>query len=127
MPSGSTSPVDEQSHFELVSEEKRRRNTAASGESIHKIQDDARPPTSYAARFRNKRKQATLNLERSISDLSGRAADLEREAADLRRENGWLKEIVILKSHRAALAQDRAPDSGSKGGGSGRQNNNGTE
>jgi len=26
---------------------------------------------------------------------------LEQEAADLRRENGWLKEIVVLKSGRA--------------------------
>lgn len=24
--------------------------------------------------------------------------ELEQEAADLRRENGWLKEIVVLKS-----------------------------
>jgi hypothetical protein len=39
-------------------------------------------------------------LQRSISDLTGRAEDLEREAADLRRENGWLKEIVMLKSSR---------------------------
>lgn len=26
--------------------------------------------------------------------------ELEREAAELRRENGWLKEIVMLKSKR---------------------------
>ncbi|EIN13662.1 hypothetical protein PUNSTDRAFT_20169, partial [Punctularia strigosozonata HHB-11173 SS5] len=58
-------------------EEKRRRNTAAS------------------ARFRNKKKSQILSLERTISDLTGRAEDLEREAADLRRENGWLKEIII--------------------------------
>ena len=47
-----------------------------------------------------KKKQWTLNLERSISDLSGRVEELEREAAELRRENGWLKEIVMLKSKR---------------------------
>ncbi|KAL1738640.1 hypothetical protein HDZ31DRAFT_16016, partial [Schizophyllum fasciatum] len=57
-------------------EEKRRRNTAAS------------------ARFRIKKKQKTLNLERSVADLTGRAEELEKEAADLRRENGWLREIV---------------------------------
>ena len=39
-------------------------------------------------------------MQRSISDLTGRAEDLEREAADLRRENGWLKEIVMLKNSR---------------------------
>ena len=26
---------------------------------------------------------------------------MEQEAADLRKENGWLKEIVVLKSSRA--------------------------
>lgn len=52
------------------------------------------------ARFRVKKKQWTLNLERSITDLSGRVEELEREAAELRRENGWLKEIVMLKSKR---------------------------
>ncbi|KIJ68640.1 hypothetical protein HYDPIDRAFT_106870 [Hydnomerulius pinastri MD-312] len=62
-----------------VTEDKRRRNTAAS------------------ARFRIKKKQKTLNLERTVSDLTGRTEELEREAADLRRENGWLKEIVLLK------------------------------
>ncbi|GJE87813.1 bZIP domain-containing protein [Phanerochaete sordida] len=66
----------------VLAEEKRRRNTAAS------------------ARFRVKKKQWTLNLERSITDLSGRVEELEREAAELRRENGWLKEIVMLKSKR---------------------------
>ncbi|KAJ7655192.1 hypothetical protein DFH06DRAFT_494164 [Mycena polygramma] len=65
-------------------EDKRRRNTAAS------------------ARFRIKKKQRTLDLERSVSDLSGRADELEREASDLRRENGWLKEIVMLKGGRLA-------------------------
>jgi hypothetical protein len=44
-----------------------------------------------------------VNLQRSISDLTGRAKDLEREAADLRRENGWLKEIVMLKNSPADL------------------------
>jgi len=63
-----------------------------------------------AARFRIKRKQKTINLERSVSDLSGRAEELEKEVADLRRENGWLKEIVMLKSSRfaaVASAQQR--------------------
>jgi hypothetical protein len=53
-----------------------------------------------SARFRVKKKHRTLDLERSVSDLTGRAEDLEREAADLRRENSWLKEIVMLKSSR---------------------------
>jgi hypothetical protein len=45
-----------------------------------------------------KKKIKTVNLERTVSDLSGRVDELEQEAADLRRENGWLKEIVVLKS-----------------------------
>jgi hypothetical protein len=56
------------------------------------------------ARFRIKKKQKTINLERSVSDLTGRAEELEREATDLRRENGWLKEIVMLKGTRFASA-----------------------
>lgn len=56
------------------------------------------------ARFRIKKKQKTINLERSVSDLTGRAEELEREVTDLRRENGWLKEIVMLKGTRFASA-----------------------
>ncbi|KAI8983419.1 hypothetical protein BD414DRAFT_418338 [Trametes punicea] len=75
-----------------IAEDKRRRNTAAS------------------ARFRIKKKLWTLNLERTISDLSGRVEELEREAAELRRENGWLKEIVMLKSKRfAGVVPDLEP------------------
>jgi hypothetical protein len=43
----------------------------------------------------------THSLERDVTDLSGRVDELEQEATDLRRENGWLKEIVMLKSGRA--------------------------
>jgi ribosomal protein L12E/L44/L45/RPP1/RPP2 len=34
---------------------------------------------------------------------------LEQEASDLRRENGWLKEIVMLKSRRPATGYLSAP------------------
>ncbi|KAK7694266.1 hypothetical protein QCA50_001446 [Cerrena zonata] len=70
------------------------------GESLAITEDKRRRNTAASARFRVKKKQWTLNLERSISDLSGRVEELEREAAELRRENGWLKEIVMLKSKR---------------------------
>jgi len=53
-----------------------------------------------SARFRIKKKQRTLQLERTVSDLSSRAEELEREATELRRENGWLKELVMLKGGR---------------------------
>ncbi|KAF8140039.1 hypothetical protein EV363DRAFT_1153378, partial [Boletus edulis] len=79
-----------------VTEDKRRRNTAAS------------------ARFRVKKKLKTLSLERTVGDLTGRADELEREANDLRRENAWLKEIVLLKGRNIAAlnfgSQASAPD-----------------
>ena len=56
----------------------------------------------HIARFRTKKKLKTINLERSVSDLTGRAEELEREVADLRRENGWLKEIIMLKGTQFA-------------------------
>ncbi|KAH7924018.1 hypothetical protein BV22DRAFT_1047799 [Leucogyrophana mollusca] len=55
------------------------------------------PDTGDQTRFRIKKKQRTLNLERTVADLTGRTEELEREASELRRENGWLKEIVLLK------------------------------
>ena len=57
-----------------------------------------------------------LNLEQTVSELSGRADTLEREAADLRRENGWLKEIVMLKGSRMAgidISPHNIPSQGS--------------
>ncbi|TCD68838.1 hypothetical protein EIP91_009705 [Steccherinum ochraceum] len=93
-------PNDGEGDQIVIAEDKRRRNTAAS------------------ARFRVKKKQWTLNLERSITDLSGRVEELEREAAELRRENGWLKEIVMLKSKRfgsgAGSAEQEASPSSSE-------------
>lgn len=64
------------------------------------------------ARFRIKKKQRNLNLERTVSDLTGRAEELEREATELRRENGWLKEIVMLKGRTL-----RGADGGDEGEG----------
>jgi len=66
------------------------------------------------ARFRIKKKHNTIALERSVTDLTGRAQALEREVAELRKENHWLKEIVMMKgaqfaasnpSHQEALRQ----------------------
>jgi len=74
------------------------------GEQTAVVEDKRRRNTAASARFRVKKKQWTLNLERSITDLSGRVEELEREAAELRRENGWLKEIVMLKSKRFGSA-----------------------
>src|SRR5882762_57097 len=73
-----------------------------------------------AARFRVKKKQKTIALERTVSDLTGRAEELEREVGDLRQENGWLKEIVVLKgtqnvaNNRLALGQAAASATGER-------------
>ena len=39
-------------------------------------------------------------MERTVTSLSRQVDELEREAADLRRENGWLKEIVMLRTRK---------------------------
>jgi len=62
-------------------EDKRRRNTAASGEGCQPSMSDSRS---------------------EVTDLTGRTDELEQEAADLRRENTWLKEIVVLKGRHLA-------------------------
>jgi hypothetical protein len=87
-----------------VTDEKRRRNTAASGKfsrGLPVLMSNKQSP----ARFRIKKKQRTVHLERSVSDLKGRAGELEKEVADLRRENSLLKEIVILKGSQHIAAQ----------------------
>jgi hypothetical protein len=60
-----------------ASEDKRRRNTAAS------------------ARFRAKKKEREAALERKSKELETRVSELERECEALRRENGWLKGLVV--------------------------------
>jgi len=94
------SPEVEQTEAERndIADEKRRRSTAASGKEHFLVERLTWFPNYiYPARFRIKKKNKTITLERSVSDLTGRAEELEREATDLRRENGWLKEIVMLK------------------------------
>ncbi len=60
-----------------MAEDKRKRNTAAS------------------ARFRAKKKEREVALERRSKDLEGRVSELERECEQLRRENGWLMGLVV--------------------------------
>lgn len=60
-----------------TSEDKRRRNTAAS------------------ARFRAKKKEREQALEKRSRDLENKVNELERECEGLRRENGWLKGLVV--------------------------------
>ena len=71
-------------------------------------------PSVLIARFRVKKKLKTVNLERTVSDLSGRVDELEQEASDLRRENTCLR-IVALKSSRARTDDPQAGPSNSQG------------
>ncbi len=55
---------------------------------------------------------------------------MEQEAADLRRENGWLKEIIVLKSGRARgglAGPSQAPSSHDSQGGGGESEEVGSE
>ncbi|KAF8326590.1 uncharacterized protein EI90DRAFT_3069861 [Cantharellus anzutake] len=58
-------------------EDKRRRNTAAS------------------ARFRAKKKERELAMDKHAKELEGKVSNLERECESLRRENGWLRGLVV--------------------------------
>ena len=69
-----------------ASEDKRRRNTAAS------------------ARFRLKKKEREAALEGKARELESKVLELERECEALRRENGWLKGLVVGVTGAAAQA-----------------------
>lgn len=69
-------------------------------------------------------------MERTVTSLSRRVDELEREAAELRRENGWLKEIVMLRTRRLAgggplnlsgSAGDQSEDTGQPDTGKGKK------
>lgn len=49
-----------------------------------------------------------MALERTVSELEGRADVLEKEAVELRRENGWLKEMLVLKGRNVRAAREAA-------------------
>ena len=120
--SNSSSPEVDLTETEraVASDEKRRRNTAASGTSFFIDHISGRLIFVIAARFRVKKKHKTIALERTVSNLTGRAEELEREVGDLRQENGWLKEIVVLKgtqnvaNNRLALNQALAFPTGER-------------
>jgi len=76
-------------------EDKRRRNTAAS------------------ARFRLKKKERELAMDKKAKDLENRVGELERECEALRRENGWLKGLVVGVTGGNGAASNLSPSSSS--------------
>ena len=77
----STPPADTPNEYNSsplnTTEDKRRRNTAAS------------------ARFRLKKKEREAALEKKAKELEVKVNELEKECEGLRRENGWLKGLVV--------------------------------
>jgi Basic region leucine zipper len=96
------SPTDSITTPVTPSEDKRRRNTAAS------------------ARFRLKKKEREAALEKRAKELEVKVNELERECEGLRRENGWLKGLVVGVTGGVAQQQvqsgtKRARDDGDGG------------
>ncbi|KAG9245473.1 hypothetical protein BJ878DRAFT_14967 [Calycina marina] len=79
--------VDSPENYEDASriaaeEDKRRRNTAAS------------------ARFRVKKKQREIALERSAKDMADKVAAFESRIATLETENKWLRSLITEKNEK---------------------------
>ncbi|KAJ3785981.1 hypothetical protein GGU11DRAFT_8468 [Lentinula aff. detonsa] len=73
-----------------TSEDKRRRNTAAS------------------ARFRQKKKEREAALETKAKELQDQVTGLEKECETLRRENNWLKGLVVGVTGAGAAQNSQA-------------------
>lgn len=89
------SPVTPDSSL-TPSEDKRRRNTAAS------------------ARFRLKKKEREAALEKKAKELESRVSELERECEGLRRENGWLKGLVVGVTGAGSNQQQQSTGAGKR-------------
>jgi len=90
-PSRSETPQPDISTPLTASEDKRRRNTAAS------------------ARFRLKKKEREAALDSRAQALEDRVTSLERECEGLRRENGWLRGLVVGVTGGVVPAMSDAP------------------
>ncbi|EPT04656.1 hypothetical protein FOMPIDRAFT_1045923 [Fomitopsis schrenkii] len=66
-----------------------------SGTPVHASEDKRRRNTAASARFRLKKKEREAALERKAKELEVRVSELEKECEALRRENGWLKGLVV--------------------------------
>jgi hypothetical protein len=80
-------------------DDKRRRNTAASGVSCLNpaARSPAKIPLPSAARFRVKKKQREQALEDTVKGLNERIDKLEKDLEASRNENNFLRDLVIRK------------------------------
>jgi hypothetical protein len=77
-----------------VEEEKRRRNTAAS------------------ARFRVKKKERELALEKTAQEMTERVVQLEGKVQGLETENKWLRGLIVEKNRNVEGAPEKARGEG---------------
>ncbi|KAI0029875.1 hypothetical protein K488DRAFT_79912 [Vararia minispora EC-137] len=68
---------------------------APAGAAMSATEDKRRRNTAASARFRLKKKEREAALEKRARELEARVGELERECEGLRRENGWLKGLVV--------------------------------
>jgi len=61
----------------------------------HATEDKRRRNTAASARFRLKKKEREAALEKKSKELEVKVNELEKECEGLRRENGWLKGLVV--------------------------------
>lgn len=62
---------------------------------VHPTEDKRRRNTAASARFRLKKKEREAALEKKAKELEVKVSELEKECEGLRRENGWLKGLVV--------------------------------
>lgn len=86
------------------------------GGSMHASEDKRRRNTAASARFRLKKKEREAALEKKAKELEVRVSELEKECEALRRENGWLKGLVVGVTGAGAVQQQQVTNVGIKRG-----------
>jgi len=77
-------------------------SAGANSASVSAAEDKRRRNTAASARFRAKKKEREVALEKKSKELETRVNELERECESLRRENGWLKGLVVGVTNASA-------------------------
>lgn len=99
-------------------DEYREETPSAGGNPLNASEDKRRRNTAASARFRLKKKEREAALEGKAKELETRVNELERECDGLRRENDWLKGLVVGVTGAAqgpvVAAPSAVPSSGSK-------------
>jgi hypothetical protein len=70
-------------------------STQEEGAGVSATEDKRRRNTLASARFRLKKKEREVAMEKKAKELDDKVTDLERECESLRKENQWLKGLVV--------------------------------